>query len=1569
MEETPFADAPETLLTRQPRSRMESWQRKLLDLSLRNNLLNTRAKAQHQLDLAVPSVAELEDALAEGSSFRLATLPASDWEQAGEAGPSAESLQVGAARLFRKRQLLAPVPPAALERSLRAIYSAARREMEESGANTLYIACGFLRWIAGGNHGAEPKPLCAPLLLLPVRLTRASVREGFTLSGIGEDAQINSTLLELLKAEYSLYLPELETELPKDQAGLDVPRIFQLVREAIEPLPGWAVEERCMLGMFSFSKFLMWKDLAERADSLLQNPVVRQLAADSRGRFPEQVGFPVLQSLDSDVDAHKVYTPLAADSSQLAAILAAARGKSFVLEGPPGTGKSQTIANMIAHCLGHGKTVLFVAEKAVALDVVYKRLARIGLGDFCLELHSNKTLPTAVIRQFRAAVSSICQPHDPAEADEWDEGVDTLTDLRQELNALPREMHLPQPDGESLYDSICRLAAQPDLPHLPAPDPAAPGSGEDARARRKSLLRCAHELATHYGLIAGIPAEVAESLANANPDEEEALADALTDAATAADALESALLALSPLLPAPLPPAWRAALLATLEPGLPAGGAAALLPGRAESILSALQEAADLAVELRSLRADLSLPYPDTTITSPELTDWLRSARTSLSLIWPLSAIGLFRLRKKLQAQALTTRQPDILGDLQLLSALREVQQQLACAEEPLPAPLRAGTAAATAGLLPAARRAARLLAPLAEEDVPATAELLERVAVLLADSSAQQPLATARAAVERVAAAAARLEPLLGAPCRLESLCATGQGADWARTLLNCRQRWRELSLWSKKSAAARALGCAPWVDALLRGELPADQLEAAAAAALSRENLRAAVRTVPALREFAPLLHEEKIRDFAAEDQDLRAKTGRHIRRLLTARASRISEHPQESAILQRELTKKRLHLPLRRLLAATPGITPLLKPCFLMSPLSVAQYLSADTPPFDVVIFDEASQIPVWDAIGAIGRGRSVIIAGDSRQMPPTSFFSRSRTDEGEDPADPTAEPPLESILDECLACGIPSLRLTWHYRSRSESLIAFSNAHYYEGSMTTFPAPTLQDSALRLHPVGGLYESGSTRRVNPQEARAVVDHVLATLRSPGFRYTEATSIGIITFNDRQQKLISDMLDDARAADPALEPFFAEENPEALFVKNLENVQGDERGIIYFSTTYGRDAAGKLSLNFGPLNLTGGERRLNVAITRARYAMHVFTSLRPEDIDPARTRARGTADLRAFLEYAHSSGATSTATPARQDPLATRLSADLAAHGYRCRTALGASDYRVDLAIERPDSPDDILAGITLDGPAYHAAYTARDRDIARPEALHQLGWRMLHLWSLDWWRSPSACLSSLLAKLESLRALPPVQAPDLPSLTTPVAAPAPAEPTDTPSPAEAAPYTRYEPTPPLRRPYEQTDRELALLMLNIADAEAPLTRDLLLERMAQAAPLPPARGLRQSKEQAEIIDQRLNGILTRLIEHELLCEHTEPRPSTSDTAAPLLIITQPGGPTVRPRTAGPRNISQISTSELQAHARAALAQRHCLPCSDEHKKNTCERLNLRKTQQVLCTMDYVLRTMEN
>lgn len=439
---------PETFV---PEDRLERWKRKLLDLTLRNKLLNFK-DARKAVTIECADPAHLEDLLAAGRSFKL--LPRTDMLDGIDERSSVlfshrhndDGRRRYIAESIDKGLLHTEVAESDLDGRLTELYRLARTSFEEGGSNILFLALGFLKW-AQKDHGPV---LRAPILLIPVALKRTSVRSGYSLVAHDEEARINPTLLEMLRQDFELRLPELESDLPLDASGIDLPRIWRIMRTNVLNLKGWEVTDDVVLSTFSFTKYLMWKDLVERAELLKRNPVVRHLIDTPKQSYGNDADFPEPRRLDQDHRANEIFAPLSADSSQLAAVMAAASGKDFVLYGPPGTGKSQTIANLIAQCLAQHKTILFVSQKTAALEVVHRRLRSLGLNEYCLEVHSTKAQKSEVLAQLKTA----WHERSAADATAWSVATTELQALRDELNALTAALHRPRGSGLTAYKAF-----------------------------------------------------------------------------------------------------------------------------------------------------------------------------------------------------------------------------------------------------------------------------------------------------------------------------------------------------------------------------------------------------------------------------------------------------------------------------------------------------------------------------------------------------------------------------------------------------------------------------------------------------------------------------------------------------------------------------------------------------------------------------------------------------------------------------------------------------------------------------------------------------------------------------------------------------------------------------------------------------------------------------------------------------------------------------------------------------------------------------------------------------------
>ena len=1341
-------EEPET-----PRGRIERWQRKLLDLSLRNRLLNYRDSKQ-TVPLRCPSVADLEDELAGGKKFRGFSL--NDNDPIGNRKVSPEEAQRIEERVildaFERGQVVVPLTGREMNNRLLTLYRRARSDMQEGGTNTLFLAAGFLRW---KKTEGDTRAYRAPLILIPVSIERRSAQSPFRIAHHEDDVRINSTLLEFLKRDFDLRIPELEGELPRDESGIDVPRIFEIVRRKVRDVSGFEVVEELALSTFSFAKYLMWKDLVDRSDQLRHNRLVKHLIDGSEDTYEGADDKPSIapEEIDRRRLPRDLLTPMPADSSQLAAVLAASEGRDFILVGPPGTGKSQTITNIISQCLGEGRTVLFVAEKAAALDVVHRRLVATGLGDAVLELHSNKTDRKSVLAQLgrgwgRAAGGT---------EEKWIEITEELRVSRDRLNDYVEALHAVGSQGFSVFDAISSVA--PDAPSFEISFPSKDAHDQESYRR---LANLAADLGQTYAAVKnGPPLSLIRSEEWSFRWEGEVL-DTIAELRTAFDVLKRAEHSLARELGLRSDHKLEAgrrerlkALAPRLEPGALDLSSVPDIP--AERLAEFAESLATDVRELVAAGAETAAAYSLDAVQRIPLEQLDQSWREAQTKFWPASVFARKKVRKLLQTYA-DNGAAEPATDLKALFRMRE--RGAAVSENPLAPAAETGGETDTNRSTEAVRQTVEFRAALANLSSDVEDQIRFKTAISLLASKAS---GAALDALHTYLAAEEKADSKTRDFTRKDGVSPVGLSvADFDAglgTVIAERARLSDWAKWVKKSEEGRTRGLGPLVEALEGGGVDRD----AAAEAFKRSYaawwLPLAMDANNELRSFAHWDHENTIAAFRKLDDAVAELAPVEVMRRIAHDLPAKDGVPRRSELgtLRHQLGLQRPSMPIRQLLAGLPETFGKLAPCVLMSPLSVAQYLPADQATFDIIIFDEASQITTWDAIGAIARGRQTIVVGDPKQLPPTNFFGRA-DDQDEDL--PEVERDMPSILDEVSTAGMPHRHLNWHYRSRDESLIAFSNHFYYDSGLVTFPAPSTGSGAVHFHEVNGVYARGKGR-VNQAEAETVAAMVKRKLKAwLSDPEHERQTLGVITLNAEQQSLILDMLDKVRREDSALEWFFADEREEPVIVKNLENIQGDERDVMLFSVTFGPDSAGKLTMNFGALNGTGGEKRLNVAVTRARQEFHVFASIRAEHIDLDRTpNSVGVKHLKAFLDYAERGA---VALPARDEgslgpaesPFEEAVADALRARGWEVRTQIGVSGFRVDLGIVHPDYAGGFIAGIECDGARYHSSATARDRDKVRQAVLEGLGWKILRVWSTDWFRNPPVVAERLDTELKRL-----------------------------------------------------------------------------------------------------------------------------------------------------------------------------------------------------------------------
>lgn len=1364
------------------------WERRLLDLSLRNNLLNIRI-TKNTLQLIPANLSCLEDALADGEEFRILHRPA-DWESpAMDFGiyssiPESDPMVGFINSELSQKRLRFYLPENDLGKALTHLYRSSRTSIEENGANTLYLALGLLKWY---ETPSSERPRYAPILLLPVEIIRKSAAKGYVIRSREEETMMNITLLEMLRQNFGIAISGL-APLPTDESGVNVKLIYSIIRNSIKNQRKWDVEEQAILGIFSFNKFIMWNDIHNNANKLVQNKIVSSLI---NGKIEWEAATEEIDATDMDkqVSPADIVLPIIADSSQLEAIYEAVHDKTFILHGPPGTGKSQTITNIIANALYKGKRVLFVAEKMAALSVVQNRLAAIGLAPFCLEIHSNKTKKSAVISQLKETTEIIRQT--PPE--EFRKEAERLLNLRAELNQYIEALHKEYPFGVSLYDAIIHYQSVDvescfDIPqaYLDTLDKDTFAQWEDAI---ELLVRTANACGHPYQHpLTGISITEYSSAVK----EESSLLltgfiDLLTTIRQKLDVF-SILLKDTDIHPTrkdfqTIAHIIRRILdIPELTPGL------LTLPLLNET----LNEYREVVVHGRKRdeqRKEIETGFTQEILSinaKQMLAEWNR-----VSGQWFLPRyFGQRKIRKAINIYALKTIETEDIKPL-LHRIIRYQEEAEAVRKYIGQLPSLFGRPGKNedwntieqiiddmASLHSHLLNYAKDIAKVSQIKQNLSAQLTEGIQTFR-DIHAHSfnelyQLADTLTATEK------KLSGMLG--ISIEELYT--DSADWITIALSKARTWKEnldklkdWYQWLQAYQTLHSLGIGFIATEYKEKNIPTGQLTDS----FRKSFYQAAIRYIIAKEPTLELFNGKIFNDIIAKYKQISAKFEETTQRELFARlASNIPSFTHEAiqssevGILQKNIRNNARGISIRKLFDQIPTLLSRMCPCMLMSPLSVAQFIDTDADKFDLIVFDEASQMPTYEAVGAIARGKNVIIVGDPKQMPPTSFFSVNTIDE-----DNIEMEDLESILDDCLALSIPSKYLLWHYRSKHESLIAFSNSEYYDNKLMTFPSPDNIESKVRIVNINGYYDKGKSRQ-NRAEAQAVVDEIARRLRSEELR---KKSIGVVTFSIVQQALIEDLLSDLFIFYPELETL-ALECDEPLFIKNLENVQGDERDVILFSVGYGPDAEGRVSMNFGPLNRAGGERRLNVAVSRARYEMIIYSTLRSDMIDLNRTSSIGVAGLKRFLEYAEKGTRSTISSVPRQlsettASIETIIADRLRSLGYTVHTDIGCSGYKIDIGIVDTENTSNYQLGIICDGKNYKRTKTARDREIVQNNVLKALGWDIYRIWTMDWWEKPDEVMATIqeaIARKKSSK-VGSMAAAEINSTPTEVAAPAP------------------------------------------------------------------------------------------------------------------------------------------------------------------------------------------------
>ncbi len=1316
--------------------KLKQWTDLLLDTGKRNNLINFTDGKGCAVEILSPDIATLFNRLEGGAALEVYDPKlANEAERFELADDETEKITKNEyikayAGKLKKQQLLIYNPANTPIVSLKHIAKKAKTSIDETGVNIAYLALGFIRWTEGRHSHTS---MHAPLLLVPIKIESESSVAPLTIKAI-DDVIVNPTFDFKLQQEYGIRLPEFDADKGVNDYLSKVKKLVAKLR--------WTVETECKISIFSFLKINMYRDLKDNAQTVLKNENVKALLGEPSNTTDEQ---------PPNVGYSQLHNVVDADCSQADAIITALQGKSFVLQGPPGTGKSQTITNIIAECLLAGKTVLFVSEKLAALKVVYEKLKNVGLEEFCLELHSHKTNKKQVIDE-------LCHTLRLPKAtlsEQVERELEAKREAQATLDSYAVELHTPHPVvGKSVYAMYEELSALRSVPDLDFAITNIENCNKAYFEQAQKALDKYVELIPEIGYDYRNNAWYGYRKQTCSYQDIVQLKQQLQSVAELCHKLKKVNDVVNNIY---------GIRLDTLRQSHTFNTFAKLCQTDSfitPALLNAerLHEVTDAVRQMQKLSERIA-----------EKQAWLDKQLTE----------DIYRLNGELLHQRLTKYRSvfsrafskeykQIIHDIKFCKKDNRLSRKKAIM---------------TADVLRQYQQACNDFASLDQRVHPALGDgyngthtdfdscliLLNKLSELHAAGLTFGKLTSAtNAELKAEKTVFAKLltyydEIFAAKTIDEQALCECFDATQYDLQIVSldklrakciaCQQAIEGIDTWcelTKLLQQIKQLNLLDYLHCAIDKGVKPNRLTDTYKKVYYRQWVDIITHKMPTLSALTRITHDATVQRFKQKDR-LNFEINRAlIKATLSAKrpsAENISQG-SELAVLLRESEKKRKQKNVRTLLSEIGNLSQLLKPCFLMSPLSVSTYLSPDMQ-FDVVIFDEASQIFPQDAIGAIYRGKQLIVVGDSRQMPPSSFFSSSAMqmdDEGDELTD------YESILDLC-STALPQRRLKWHYRSRFEQLIAFSNKSFYDNDLITFPSTVTQgaDTGVDYVYVKGTFDRRT--KTNRAEAEKIVDMVFEHISKHPER-----SLGVVAFSAAQQGLIDRLITKRRQRTPSKEYFFKSDKPEPFFVKNLETVQGDERDTIIFSVAYARDAQGKLLTNFGPINREGGERRLNVAVTRAKYNIKLVTSLHHTDINLGGSKSVGAGLLRDYLDYAENGSASLQKSVARNafDSETAHLQSEicefLREKGYSVTTQVGSSAFKIDIAVRHPENGNYILA-IECDGYSYNAAKVARDRDRLRQDVLESMGWQFYRIWSVDWFRSKRAEKAQLLAAVKA------------------------------------------------------------------------------------------------------------------------------------------------------------------------------------------------------------------------
>ena len=1177
-----------------------------------------------------------------------------------------------------------------LGKALSSMYYQANSALKEHGSNVLFISFGLLKW-----KDENAKTVETQLFFVPVTLSR-KMYDDFTLESTEGDIFFNPVLREKLEQFGIKFDFTFEDNLNLSEAM----RNFKLTVKDTK----WSVSRNSYLGVVSFTNNNIYNDIKKNHDAIKKNDLTRALAGD----------FEVIKKLNEKMPRtidYSIDTVMDADSSQISAVYAARAGASFILNGPPGTGKSQTISNIIADSMKNNRSVLFVSEKNAAIEVVKKRLQESGLGDFILSFHGNAS-KSEIIKSLYKSVEN--NQHVSRTLVPTDRYSGTLNDYVHAVHEKRGNL------GRSVYNACmvelensCQFSLK-----------IGAGMIDITPEVLENIEFQISEFNDYLDIIENfdkMPVDLQLPRYRENPEKYYRGIDSIENGIDGMEEIRDQIKNCTGVDVASMKDAEKVYRLGSvLNPEITLE----------KEFLDA--EFIQDAYELLESREKLIQEYR-------YMSDIFMKKRKKEFLNLDLDALkknlvenyssGLKRLSsdyKKIVKDVMDLTEDgsrkhynEIIEDIDYAMKIREKEAALEAVEESMKS-----RNIDSEDVYDKIRYAKKIISNMpGETSVGAVTEMvsgMENMDSIMEFKSLYESVIDGINSLSEVLPSAGSM-----ADKKLEEIREQIVGLS----SLDVERYAKFMELYDSLKSSGIDISPAFNMD------LHTDSILQSFRHSFNHEFVSYYVRNDDNLKNFRASSHERLAGMFIDYDRK-RIEINRInlVSELTDRRREMLAKYPGASMIIKTENAKKRFQKPLKTLFGELREVLPALKPCIMMSPNNVSAFLDSDFS-FDLIIFDEASQLTPPDAVGSLIRSKQAIISGDTQQLPPTSFFENVNISKYED--DYVV---LDNILDQFDAIGLAKIPLKWHYRSVDDRLIAFSNRYFYENSLETFPSAYVNspDTGLEFFKIEGTYSRGKSR-TNRAEANEVVRIIKEEL-------LQTNSIGVVTLSEAQRSAIEETLSSYSRHDSVLAELI---NNDGIFVKNLENVQGDEKDVIILSTGYGKDDSGRLTMNFGPINSTGGEKRLNVAITRARKKFIVVSSMDPEDIRVPETAGRGPELLKQYLIYAKNHGSGSIIQKFRNDDaIINDVAAKLEAEGFTTVKNVGYSMNNIALAVIDPDDDNHYILGIETDGRIYNSMKTASERERIRKAILSARGWNLYRIWSVDYMKNPEKVLHEII-----------------------------------------------------------------------------------------------------------------------------------------------------------------------------------------------------------------------------